>query len=161
MKIQYVYIGVGLAAFIVVGGVAILLSRSKLNVDLSKFDSPDMPGSGKCMDKGFIKMLSRIQKETKLPIFQWINSGARSAYWNSKVGGVNSSAHKMPKCKAADIKAPTKEIRDRIIKAAKKVGFRRIGIGSNFVHLDNDFTKKQFVAWGYPIGSRPPINPFA
>lgn len=129
MKIEYVYIGVGVTAFIVVGAVAILMNRSKSKVDLSKFDSPDMPGSGKCMDKSFIKMLLKVQKETKLPIFQWINSGARSAYWNSKVGGVGSSAHKIPKCKAADIKTPTKEIRDRIIKAAKKACFRRMGIG--------------------------------
>ncbi|MEO9870342.1 MAG: D-Ala-D-Ala carboxypeptidase family metallohydrolase [Ekhidna sp.] len=158
VKVNYIYIGAGLTAFML---VAFFIHRSKPKVDLSKFDSPDIPGSGRCMDKQFIQMLQRVQKQTKLPIFEWINSGARSAYWNAKVGGVSSSAHKIPTCKAADIKTPTKEIRNKIIEAAKQAGFRRMGIGSNFIHLDNDSSKKQFVAWGYPAGSPPPVNPFA
>lgn len=129
-------------------------------VNLSKFDSPDTPGSGNCMDKEFITMLQKVQQKTKLPIFDWINSGARSTYWNSKVGGVGNSSHKMPTCKAADIKAPTITIRNTIVQAAKEAGFKRIGIANTFVHLDNDETKAQYVAWGYPSGARPPFNPF-
>lgn len=160
---KYVYwgVGAGVGLVLVAGTILIIRSRAGGKVDLSKFDSPDQPGSGKCMDKDFIKMLQKVQRKTKLPIFDWINSGARSDYWNSKVGGVWSSAHKIPTCKAADIKTPTKEIRDKIVKAAKEVGFKRIGIGSRFVHLDNDDTKPQLVAWGYPLGSKPPYNPFA
>lgn len=161
MKYIYWGVGIGIGLIAVVGTVLIVRSRSGSKVDLSKFDSPDQPGSGKCMDKTFIKMLQKVQRKTRLPIFDWINSGARSAYWNSKVGGVNSSAHKIPTCKAADIKTPTKKDRDKIVKAAREVGFKRIGIGSTFVHLDNDVTKPQYVAWGYPLGSKPPINPFA
>lgn len=160
---KYIYwgVGVGIALVAIVGTVLIINSRSKGKIDLSRFDSPDMPGSGKCMDKEFIKMLKKVQRKTRLPIFDWINSGARSAYWNSKVGGVHGSAHKIPVCKAADIKTPTRAIRDKIVKVAKEVGFKRIGIGSTFVHLDNDDSKPQYVAWGYPLGSNPPINPFA
>ncbi|MEM9686624.1 MAG: D-Ala-D-Ala carboxypeptidase family metallohydrolase [Bacteroidota bacterium] len=134
--------------------------RQDAKVDFSKFDSPDLPGSGRCMDKDFIKKLKKLQRKTRLPIFNWINSGARSAYWNSRVGGVSNSAHKIPVCKAADIKTPTKAIRNSIVKAATEVGFTRIGIGKTFVHLDTDASKKQYVAWGYPAGTTPPINPF-
>lgn len=135
--------------------------RKQSNINLSKFDSPDTPGSGNCMDEDFMAMLQKVQQKTKLPIFDWINSGARSAYWNNKVGGVSNSAHKMPTCKAADIKAPTIAIRNAIVQAAKEVGFKRIGIASTFVHLDNDERKAQYVAWGYPAGAKPPFNPFA
>ncbi len=164
MNKKHLYIGLGVTAALVGMAVISLLVARKRNtprVDLSRFDSPDMPGSGQCMDPEFIKMLQKVAKKTDLPIFDWINSGARSAYWNTKVGGVANSAHKMPSCKAADIKTSSKEIRDRIIQAAKEVGFTRIGIGSTFVHLDNDKTKPQYVAWGYPSGTKPPVNPFA
>ncbi len=158
---QTIWISVG-AAFLVMVGIIAFRRRSnpKIKVDLSKFDSPDMPGSGRCMDREFISMLYKLAKVTKLPIFDMINSGARSAYWNSKVGGVSNSSHKIPTCKAADIKAPTTAIRNTIVMAAKAVGFKRIGVGRTFVHLDNDDTKRQYVAWGYPSGTKPPINPF-
>ena len=161
IKKEYVYLGVGFLSVTVVGTIAILLASSKSKIDTSKFDSPDIPGSGKCIDKTFLKMLQQVQKKTGYPIFDWINSGARSAYWNSRVGGVRSSAHLIPTCKAADIGFRNRTIRDNIVKAAREVGFKRIGIGSNFIHLDNDSTKKQYVAWGYPAGSPPPYNPFA
>ncbi|QKX04122.1 peptidase M15 [Aquimarina sp. TRL1] len=154
---------VGSASIVLLGAIAIQkLTRKdrKEKVDLSKFDSPDIQGSGKCMDKEFIRMLQKLAKVTRLPIFDMINSGARSSYWNTKVGGVSNSSHKIPTCKAADIKAPTKAIRNKIVVAAKLVGFKRIGVGKTFVHLDNDSSKKQYVAWGYPSGTKPPINPF-
>ncbi len=153
--------GVGLALVAVIGTIVVIRKRSKSEVDLSVFDSPDIPGSGRCMDKEFIQKLQKIEKITKLPIFKMINSGARSPRHNKKVGGVRSSAHQIPTCKAADIKTRTKGIRNKIVKAAKEVGFKRIGIGKTFVHLDNDNSKPQYVAWGYPSGTRPPINPFA
>lgn len=158
----HIWVGLGAASIVIIGAIAIarLKSKPKPKVDLTKFDSPDNPGSGRCMDKEFIKMLQKLAKVTKLPIFDMINSGARSPYWNSKVGGVSNSSHKIPTCKAADIKAPTKSIRNKIVVAAKLVGFKRIGVGKTFVHLDNDSSKKQYVAWGYPSGTKPPINPF-
>jgi len=159
---------IGLGAISLVAVVAILWARRKKanaqapmpSIDLSKFDSPDVPGSGKCMDKQFLDMLSSLEKETGYPIFKNINSGARSEAWNRKVGGVKTSAHKIPTCKAADIHAPTLEIQKKLAKGARKVGFNRIGIGKTFVHLDNDETKPQNVAWGYPYGTKPPFNPF-
>ncbi|MDN5201251.1 D-Ala-D-Ala carboxypeptidase family metallohydrolase [Fulvivirgaceae bacterium BMA10] len=161
IKKEYVYLGIGFLSVAVIGTVAILIARSRSKIDLNKFDSPDIPGSGKCMDKTFLKMLQQLQKKSGYPIFDWINSGARSVYWNSRVGGVQNSAHKIPACKAVDIGTKNKTIRDNLVKAAREIGFKRIGIGSKMIHLDNDNTKKQYVAWGYPAGSPPPYNPFA
>nr|WP_271769886.1 D-Ala-D-Ala carboxypeptidase family metallohydrolase [Aquimarina algiphila] len=158
----HIWLGLGAASIVIIGAITLsrLKSKPKPKVDLTKFDSPDIQGSGRCMDKEFIRMLQKLAKVTKLPIFDMINSGARSSYWNTKVGGVSNSSHKIPKCQAADIKAPTRSIRNKIVVAAKLVGFKRIGVGKTFVHLDNDSSKKQYVAWGYPSGTKPPINPF-
>ncbi|WP_205625245.1 hypothetical protein [Aquimarina atlantica] len=37
-------------------------------------------------------------------------SRARTAYWNTKVGGVSNSSHKIPTCKAVDIHMPNKPL---------------------------------------------------
>ncbi len=63
-------------------------------------------------------------------------------------------------CKAVDIGTPSKFIRDQIIMEARNLGIKRIGVGSTFVHLDLDEDKSQFVAWGYPSGTLPEVNPF-
>lgn len=157
---QYILVGITTASIVILGAVFVVWRNRKENIDLSKFDSPDIKGSGKCMDKALIKKLQKLTEITGLPIFEMINSAARSAYWNKKVGGVQNSAHKIPTCKAVDIKVPTKKIRNQIVFTARKIGFKRIGIANTFVHLDTDQTKKQYIAWGYPSGTKPPINPF-
>lgn len=160
MKRAYFYWGLGLCTAVAMGAAGLLVWRSKTKVNLALFDSPDLPGSGQCMDAGFIKMLKQLERKTGYPIFDWIKSGARSTEWNRRVGGVTSSSHLIPTCKAADIEAANTTIRDVLVAAAREVGFKRIGIGNTFVHLDNDAAKKQYVAWGYPLGSAPPYNPF-
>jgi hypothetical protein len=105
-------------------------------------------------------MLQQLETRTSYPIFSWINSGARSPSHNSRVGGVSNSSHKIPTCKAVDIKAYSKSIRNHLVSAARDVGFKRIGIGKTFVHLDIDDLKSQYVAWGYPSGATAEVNPF-
>ncbi|EDP96548.1 Peptidase M15A [Kordia algicida OT-1] len=129
-------------------------------IDLSAFDSPDMPGSGNCMDSGLLMKLQQLEMRTGYPIFDWINSGARSESHNRKVGGVSSSSHKIPTCKAVDIGVPSTHIRDQLVYEARNIGFKRIGVGKTFVHLDTDENKSQYVAWGYPSGTSPDVNPF-
>ncbi|MCH3884520.1 D-Ala-D-Ala carboxypeptidase family metallohydrolase [Tenacibaculum aquimarinum] len=129
-------------------------------MDLSIFDSPDIPGSGNCMDRHLLFMLQQLEARTGYPIFSWINSGARSPSHNRKVGGVSNSSHKIPICKAVDIKAPSKFIRNHLVATARDVGFKRIGVGKTFVHLDVDALKSQYVAWGYPSGTPAEVNPF-
>ena len=163
---KHIYLGFGTAIFIFIGITFVyhLSKKGKANkivpIDLSAFDSPDTPGSGNCIDKQLLFMLQQLAIKTGYPIFSWINSGVRSKYWNTKVGGVSDSAHKIPKCKAVDIKAPTKSIRNTLVLAAREIGFKRIGVGKTFVHLDIDALKSQNVAWGYPSGNKPEINPF-
>lgn len=130
-------------------------------MDTRPFDSPDIPGSGRCMNRDLLRMLLELERRTGYPVFQSINSGARSPAHNHKVGGVGNSSHLMPVCRAVDIHVPDTRTRDMLVRAARAVGFRRIGIGRTFIHLDNDPQKKQFVAWGYPKGTPPPYRVFA
>lgn len=161
---KYIYLGAcGIAALIVI--VTVLSSKAQKNealdkVDFSVFDSPDKPGSGKCMDRQLVWMLLQLEKRTGFPILKWINSGARTPVHNRKVGGVYNSSHKIPVCKAVDIKTPTRAIQRKVAYEARRIGFKRMGIGKTFIHLDVDRRKKQYVAWGYPKGARPPFNPF-
>ncbi len=167
---QHIYFGLGtlslllLGAFVVYKKQKTTINRTKIirhqPIDLSVFDSPDVPGSGNCMDRQLIFMLQQLEARTGYPIFSWINSGARTPSHNKKVGGVSNSSHKMPTCKAVDIKAYSKTIRNNLVQAARDVGFKRIGVGKTFVHLDIDNLKSQYVAWGYPSGTPAEVNPF-
>jgi len=76
----------------------------------------------------------------------YINSGWRCATYNGKVGGVGDSAHLSGK--AADIFCTSSADRFQLISLAVHQ-FRRIGIGSTFIHLDVDETKDQGVMWLY------------
>lgn len=164
-----IYIGIGTLAITALSVFFIYKFRTKKKrnsnstvkkIDLSVFDSPDMPGSGNCMDRSLLMTLDALSKRTGYPIFDWINSGVRSESHNRKVGGASRSSHKIPICKAVDIGTPSKFIRDQIIMEARNLGIKRIGVGRTFVHLDVDENKSQYVAWGYPSGMRPEVNPF-
>lgn len=172
---QHIYLGLGTLSVLLVGAFIIYRNSKSVSikkrvnhavaikqqsVDLSVFDSPDLPGSGNCMDRQLIFMLQQLEARTGYPIFEWVNSAARSPSHNRKVGGVSNSSHKMPTCKAVDIKAHTTFIRNHLVTVARDVGFKRIGVGKNFVHLDTDDMKSQYVAWGYPSGTKAVINPF-
>lgn len=86
------------------------------------------------MDPTFMKMLNRARHEDGKP---WkVNSAYRCASHNSSVGGKKSSAH-LHGC-AVDIYAPNSTRKFEIVTSALKVGFNRIGVGKNFVHLDAD-----------------------
>ena len=100
-------------------------------MDLSIFDSPDVPGSGNCIDRKLLSMLKALEAKTGYPIFSWINSGVRSDFHNKMVGGVANSSHKIPVCKAVDIGIPNTFIRNHLVLAAKEVGFKRIGVGKH------------------------------
>jgi len=167
---QHIYFGLGTLSVLLLGAFIVYKTKrsnkrqvqiiNQQPVDLSVFDSPDMPGSGNCIDRQLIFMLQQLEARTGYPIFSWINSGARSPSHNKKVGGVSNSSHKMPTCKAVDIKTSTKFIRNHLVSVARDVGFKRIGVGKTFIHLDIDSLKSQYVAWGYPSGTRPEVNPF-
>lgn len=167
---QHIYVGLGtlsvllLSAFVVYRRSVIKKNPrafiAQNTIDLSVFDSPDIPGSGNCIDRRLLFMLQQLEARTGYPIFNWINSGVRSPSHNRKVGGTSNSSHLIPTCKAVDIKAYSKTIRNNIVFAARDIGFTRIGVGRTFVHLDVDENKSQYVAWGYPKGAAAEVNPF-
>ena len=111
----------------------------------SEFDSPDRPGSGSRMKPFFMKMLYAAREEADIPFV--ITSGYRTRSHNKAVGGVNGSSH--TKGVAVDIRCRRSKDRSIIIRAALKVGFTRIGISGNFIHLDADYGKVQDVIWTY------------
>ena len=164
---KHIYYGIGAVALIVGGAVLIRhltqpnTKKKTLKVDFSVFDSKDMKGSGRCIDRELLKKLLLLEKATSYPVLKNINSAVRSYFWNKKVGGVSNSAHLITKCKAVDIQASSTYIRNQLVIQAHRLGFKRIGVGKTFVHLDVDTTKPQYVAWGYPSGTAPAINPFA
>lgn len=86
-----------------------------------------------------------------------ITSGVRCETHNAMIGGVKTSAH-VPADLGdgegdvghgidASVKSSSK--RFKIIDAARVAGFRRIGIGKDFVHLDTDTRKPQDVCFDY------------
>ena len=99
------------------------------------------------LKKSFIAKLELARVEAGVSFH--ITSGVRCRAYNATkhIGGVASSAH--VKGNAGDISTPDSRTKFKVIKALLSVGFKRIGIGSNFVHVDNDQSKDQQVIWVY------------
>lgn len=76
-----------------------------------------------------------------------LTSAFRTKEWDKQKGRSGNSAH--TRGKAVDIRCNDSAKRLRIIQSALAVGFNRIGIGSNFIHVDNDTTLPQNVMWHY------------
>lgn len=115
-----------------------------------EFDSPDARGSGVNMNLDFVAKLDKLRDAVKMPLT--VLSGYRTPEHNAMVGGVDSSAHETGH--AADIAALSSGNRFTIIEAALRLGFRRVGIGNGFIHLDDDITKPQDLVWLYPVGAK-------
>lgn len=111
---------------------------------LEEFDSPDQPGSGKHMKKEFLQLLDKSRALAGIPFV--VTSGFRTRDWNERVGGRVGSSH-LAGC-AADLSCTSSGDRSQIVQALIKVGFNRIGIGKNFIHVDNDITKTPAI-WLY------------
>ena len=78
-----------------------------------------------------------------------INSAFRCEKHNKdpKVGGSDTSSHLVGL--AADIKCEYSTYRYHLLSALLQAGFKRIGIGEKFIHVDLDETKPQKVIWDY------------
>lgn len=111
----------------------------------SEFDSPDEPGSGEQMDPEFMEMLNKARHLAGVPFK--ITSGVRSKEVNERCGGVKDSAHL--KGLACDISTVDSRTRCRVLYGLIQVGFNRIGIGPNFIHVDDDPSKAEDVTWLY------------
>lgn len=98
------------------------------------------------MDDCLLAMLDILRETYGEPII--VTSGYRTKEENKRVGGVENSSHLTGN--AVDIRV--KDSRDRfyLIKLALSAGFTRIGVGKNFLHLDNDIHRKDpCVIWTY------------
>ena len=119
--------------------------REYPNFNLEEFDSPDSPGSGALMKESFLEKLQKAREIAEVPFK--ITSGFRTKKHNKKVGGVENSSHLHGW--AADIHCPDGHTRKKILEAVFVSGIKRVGISNNFIHLDEDPTKRESV-WLYP-----------
>lgn len=108
-----------------------------------EFDSPDEIYSGKQMNKYLIFKLQMIRYVLDKPIF--ILSGFRTTAHNASVGGVSDSSHL--EGKGVDLLCISSSDRFIIISTALKLGFTRIGIYADSIHLDVSDSKPEPVMW--------------
>ena len=92
-----------------------------------------------------VAKLDLIRGDAGIPFV--IESGLRTPEENKAVGGATNSAHLT--AEAVDIRCLTSENRYKIITSALKHGINRIGVGSNYIHLDISKTLPQGVVWHY------------
>ena len=76
-----------------------------------------------------------------------LNSACRCEKHNIEVKGSPTSSHL--KGLAVDIKYNGNEERYDILNGLIYAGFKRIGIGSNFIHADSDKSKTEGLVWLY------------
>jgi len=110
-----------------------------------EFDSPDLEGSGKKVSDELISMLDIARKKYGKSVV--INSGYRTPEHNKSVGGTPESSH--IKGLAADIACNNSTDSFKLEGVLREVGFKRIGMGSTFIHVDIDKDKSQNVLWTY------------
>jgi uncharacterized protein YcbK (DUF882 family) len=97
------------------------------------------------MNPLFINKLNQARSYSSMP---WnITSSWRDPIHNKEVGGSETSSHL--KGVAVDIFAGSSKAKWIIVTALLRAGFTRIGIGSNFIHVDMDMEKTQNVIWTY------------
>ena len=101
---------------------------------LTEFDSPDAKGSGANMQHSTVQMLDHARALAGIPFV--INSGFRTKSHNAAIGGAENSAHL--RGFAVDIRCQSQTNFERVALAVIAVGFRRIGVHYNFIHVDND-----------------------
>lgn len=97
------------------------------------------------MNRDFIDKLDLARSYSDVPFV--ITSSWRSKEHNKKVGGKPNSAH--TRGLAVDLSARNSSDRHNIIRAAIMAKIARIGVGKDFIHLDDDKTKPMGVVWLY------------
>ncbi|MEN4046213.1 D-Ala-D-Ala carboxypeptidase family metallohydrolase [Sulfurimonas sp. NWX367] len=93
--------------------------------------------------------LDLLRESLGLPLI--VNSACRCKFHNEKVGGSSNSSHLCSMDResfAFDIKVTDDSMRFQFLRKAIDLGFHRIGIYSNFIHLDDDMRKRPCVWYG-------------
>jgi hypothetical protein len=99
------------------------------------------------MDKQFLKKLNLGRSYSNVKFV--LNESWSSPEADKRDGTNRKSTSSHYKGIAVDIKALTSRDKFEIVTALLKAGFTRIGIGKNFIHVDNDMSKVQHVIWTY------------
>ncbi len=98
------------------------------------------------IDYELVKKLQTLREIYGSPMA--ITSGVRCEQFNSKLPGSSKTSSHIAG-KAADISVVNSAVRFRLIKLALEMGWKRVGIAGNFIHLDIDESKKQNIIWTY------------
>ena len=97
------------------------------------------------MDDWFMQRLDKVRELAKVPMI--VNSAFRSPQWEREHCRSGNSAHTYGM--AVDIHCTDNYMRFRILCAAFEVGINRIGIGKNFIHLDDSVILPEPRVWLY------------
>lgn len=100
------------------------------------------------IDPRIVKIIQYIRDKYNKPIT--VTSAYRCPEYNSQIGGVPNSAH--VRGYALDISCTTSQDRYRLLNILLNMGLPRIGIASNFIHIDIDpdkYEKTGNVIWTY------------
>lgn len=97
------------------------------------------------MNEDFMHHLDEAREFAKIPFV--INSAFRSVDYEKKKGRTGTSQH----CNglAVDLRCRTNAERFRIVASLLALGFRRIGIGTNFIHVDDGYPNNEPIIWTY------------
>ena len=97
------------------------------------------------MNPQFLELLDQFREYVGIPLV--LTCAYRSRAYDIQKKRSGNSAH--TRGKAVDILCRSNANRFKIVAGAVHFGFRRIGIGKDFIHLDNDETLPQGVMWTY------------
>lgn len=106
--------------------------------DYSEFDCPYAQGSGyRHMDREFLVMLdeARYLCNFKFKVLR----GYVSSMYKDRLIMLDDSPHLLGKAAVLHCKVP--KLRLRMVAALLEVGFHRIGIGPDYIYVDNDEVK--------------------
>jgi len=110
-----------------------------------EFKACTPPCSLQDMKQETMNKLDKAREIAGIPFV--LNSAYRSPEWERDHDRTGKGAH--PHRHAVDIRCNTYQNRMKIVQALLAVGFRRIGIGRTYIHVDDDPTKAQDVIWDY------------
>lgn len=99
----------------------------------SEFTRCTPPCSESDLDPDFVRRLDALRDMAGIPIV--LNSAYRSPDYERQKGRKGTSSHCFGH--AVDVRCASSVERYKIVSCAVTVGFRRIGIGSMFIHLDD------------------------
>lgn len=97
------------------------------------------------MDSAFMARLDIAREIAGIPFH--VNSAYRSKEYEKKKGRSGSSMH--TKGRAIDIRCITNADRFTMVDALVSAGFRRIGIASRFIHVDDGYPEASPLIWLY------------